>query len=219
VNLSANAGFTQTPGLVNGGLNYARVPSFGAGLTLSSNISANLDFTASTTSNKNFVINTLQTRLNTNYFSQVTRARLNWIVGPGINIATDLVHQAYAGLSAGYNQQYALWNASIGKKLFPGQRGEIKIYAFDLLGQNRSISRNVTDAYYEDVQTNILQRYFMLMFTYNIRSGNVIAPTAGEGGSREGRGEGRGMGRPNGGGGGGQGGPPPGGGGGGGGPQ
>ena len=203
VNLSANAGFTQTPGLVNGGLNYARVPSFGAGLTLSSNISSQLDFTASTTSSQNYVYNTLQTRLNSNYFSQVTRFRLNWIVGPGINLATDLVHQAYSGLAAGYNQQYVLWNASIGKKLFPGQRGEIRVYAFDLLGQNRSIQRNVTDAYYEDVQTTILQRYLMLMFTYNIRSGNVVAPTPGEGGSREGRG----FGRPGGGGGG----PPPGG--------
>ena len=138
-----------------------------------------------------------------NYFSQVTRFRLNWIVGPGINLATDLVHQVYSGLAAGYNQQYVLWNASIGKKLFPGQRGEIRVYAFDLLGQNRSIQRNVTDAYYEDVQTTILQRYLMLMFTYNIRSGNVVAPTPGEGGSREGRG----FGRPGGGGGG----PPPGG--------
>ncbi len=198
VNLSANAGFTQTPGLVNGGLNYARVPSFGAGLTLSSNISPQLDFTASTTSNQSYVRNTLQSRLNTNYFSQVTRLRLGWIVGPGINLATDLVHQAYSGLSAGYNQQYILWNASLGKKIFPGQRGEIKIYAFDLLGQNRAIQRNVTDAYYEDVQTTILQRYFMLMFTYNIRSGNVVAPTPSEGGGREGRGSGRpgGGGRP-----------------------
>ena len=206
VSLSANAGFTQTPGLVNGGLNYARVPTFGAGLTLSSNISSQLDFTASTTSNQNYVYNTLQTRLNSNYFSQVTRFRLNWIVGPGINIATDLVHQAYSGLAAGYNQQYVLWNASIGKKLFPGQRGEIKLYAFDILGQNRSIQRNVTDAYYEDVQTTILQRYLMLMFTYNIRSGNVVTPVSGEGGGREGRG----FSRPDGGGGqpGGGGGPP-----------
>ncbi|MCI1186601.1 outer membrane beta-barrel protein [Hymenobacter sp. DH14] len=218
INFSANAGFTQTPGLVNGGLNYARVPTFGAGLTLSSNISSQLDFTASTTSNQNYVYNTLQTRLNSDYFSQVTRFRLNWIVGPGINIATDLVHQAYSGLAAGYNQQYLLWNASVGKKLFPGQRGEIRLYAFDILGQNQSIQRNVTDAYYEDVQTTILQRYLMLMFTYNIRSGNVVAPAAGEGGGREGRGFGRpdgGGGRPDGGGGpppGGGGGPPPGGG-------
>ena len=204
VNFSANASFTQTPGLVNGGLNYARVPSFGAGLTLSSNISPQVDFTASTTSNKNFVRNTLQARLNTDYFSQVTRLRLGWIVGPGINFSTDLVHQAYSGLSAGYNQQYILWNASLGKKIFPGQRGEIKVYAFDLLGQNRAIQRNVTDAYYEDVQTNILQRYLMLMFTYNIRSGNVVAPAQPADGGREGRGFGQpdGGGRPGGGGGG-----------------
>ena len=105
------------------------------------------------------------------------------------------MHQAYSGLSAGLNQQYTLWNASVGKKLFPGQRGEIRVYAFDLLSQNRAIQRNVTEAYYEDVQTNILQRYFMLMFTYNIRSGNVVAPVE----SPEGRGD-RGFGRPDGGG-------------------
>ncbi|MBF9238359.1 TonB-dependent receptor [Hymenobacter sp. BT683] len=192
VNLSLNANYTQTPGIVNGGLNFARVPSFGAGLTLSSNISPNLDFTASTTANQNFVRNTLQARLNSNYFSQVTRFRLGWILGPGINIQTDLVHQAYSGLSAGYNQQYLLWNASVGKKIFPGQRGEIRLYAFDLLGQNQSIQRNVTDAYVEDVQTTILQRYLMLMFTYNIRSGNVVAPAEATDGPREGRGDGGG---------------------------
>jgi hypothetical protein len=191
VSVSANASFSQTPGLVNGGLNYARVPAFGAGLTLSSNISPELDFTASTTSTQNFVRNTLQSRLNTNYFAQVTRLRLGWIVGPGLNFQTDLVHQAYSGLSAGFNQQYLLWNASIGKKILAGQRGEIRIYAFDLLGQNRAIQRNVTEAYYEDVQTTILQRYLMLMFTYNIRSGNVVAPALPVEGERRKRGFGR----------------------------
>ncbi|SFQ69163.1 outer membrane beta-barrel protein [Hymenobacter arizonensis] len=191
VNLSANANFTQRPGIVNGGLNFARTPSFGAGITLSSNISPNLDFTASTTSSQNFVRNTLQARLNTNYFAQVTRFRLGWIFGPGINLQTDLVHQAFSGLSAGFNQQYVLWNASLGKKVLPGQRGEIRVYAFDLLGQNRAIQRNVTEAYYEDVQTTILQRYLMLMFTYNIRSGNVVAPAEPTDGPRGERGSGR----------------------------
>ena len=185
---------------MNGGLNYARVPAFGAGLTLSSNISPELDFTASTTATQNLVRNTLQANRDTRYFAQVTRLRLGWIVGPGINFQTDLVHQAYAGLAAGYNQQYALWNASLGKKIFPGQRGEIRVYAFDLLGQNRAIQRNVTEAYYEDVQTTILQRYFMLLFTYNIRSGNVVAPAAPVEGSPGDWGGGRpgGFGRPEG---------------------
>ena len=70
----------------------------------------------------------------------------------------------------------------------------------------------MTAAYTEDVQTTVLQRYFMLMFTYNIRSANMTLPTNQEGrggGERRGRGgfDGGGGGRP-GGGGGGFGGPP-----------
>jgi hypothetical protein len=213
-NASLGGSYSQTPGEVNGRLNYARNPALTGGLTLSSNISERLDFTLSSNSTKSFVRNTLNMRANSNYFSQVTRLRLSWIVGPGISIQSDVAHQLYRGLSSAYNQNYALWNASIGKKIFPGQRGEIKLYAFDLLAQNRAIQRNVTAAYVEDVQTTVLQRYFMLMFTYNIRSANMTLPTNQEGGPEGGR---RGRGGFEGGGGGGRpgGGGPPGGGGGG----
>ena len=211
LNLNLGGSFAQNPGLVNNGLNYARTPALTGGATISSNISERLDFTLSSNSAQNFVRNTLTTQLNTNYFSQVTRLRLSWIVGPGISFQTDAAHQLYRGLSSSYNQNYFLWNASLGKKIFPGQRGEIKLYAFDILKQNRAIQRNVTEAYYEDVQTTVLQRYIMLMFTYNIRSANMTLPTApdGPGGERRGRGgfDGGPGGRP--GGGGGFGGPPP----------
>jgi hypothetical protein len=211
LNLSAGASFSQNPGLVNQGLNYARTPSLTAGVVLSSNISERLDFTLSSTSAQNYVRNTLSQQLNTKYFSQVSRLRLSWIVGPGISFQTDVAHQVYTGLSSSYNQNYLLWNASLGKKLFPGQRGEIKLYAFDILKQNRAIQRNVTEAYYEDVQSTVLQRYVMLMFTYNIRSANMTAlPTAPESRSER-RGRGGVDGPPGGGapgGGGGFGGPP-----------
>ncbi|RYY08805.1 MAG: hypothetical protein EOO36_23255, partial [Cytophagaceae bacterium] len=192
LNLNANLGasFSQTPGLVNAGLNYARTPALTGGVTLSSNISERLDFTLSSNSTQSYVYNTLNTNLDSRYFSQLTRLRLSWIVGPGISIKSDVAHQLYRGLSSAYNQNYALWNASIGKKIF-NQRGEIQLYAFDLLAQNRAIQRNVNVAYVEDVQTTVLQRYFMLMFTYNIRSANMTLPTGPEGpdgGGRRGRG-------------------------------
>lgn len=190
VNANLGASLSQNPGLVNQGLNYARTPALTGGVTVSSNISPQLDFTLSSNSAQSYVRNTLSKQLNTNYFSQLTRLRLSWIVGPGISFQTDVAHQLYRGLSSSYNQHYALWNASLGKKIFPGQRGEIKLYAFDILKQNRAIQRNVTEAYYEDVQTTVLQRYFMLMFTYNIRSANMTLPTNpdGPGGGRRGRG-------------------------------
>jgi hypothetical protein len=64
---------------------------------------------------------------------------------------------------------FLLWNMSLGKKVFRNQRGEFNINAYDLLKQNTSIWRNISDAYVEDVRSNVLQRYFMLTFTYNIR--------------------------------------------------
>ncbi len=207
LNAGVSGNLTQTPGVVNGALNYSRSPSAGLSAGVSSNVGPNLDYNLSTQATQSYVRNTARPSLNSSYFSQVTRLKLGWIFGPGINFQTDLVYQFYRGLSAGYDQPYVLWNASLGKKLFAGQRGEIKLYAFDLLGQNRSIQRNVTEAYYEDVQTTILQRYVQLLFTYNIRSGNLAPPTAPTG--EPGRGpDGRGRFGPGGGGqGGGQGGP------------
>ncbi|MDJ0365464.1 TonB-dependent receptor [Hymenobacter sp. H14-R3] len=206
-NASLGGSFSQNPGIVNNALNYARTPALTGGLVLSSNVSPSLDFTLSSNSTQSYVRNTLSKQLNNNYFSQLTRLKFSWIVGPGISFQTDVAHQLYRGLSSAYNQNYVLWNASIGKKLFPGQRGEIKLYAFDILKQNRAIQRNVNVAYYEDVQTTVLQQYLMLLFTYNIRSANMAALPEGppERGGRGGSNGRSGGGQP---GGGGFGGPP-----------
>ncbi|MBT9391750.1 TonB-dependent receptor [Hymenobacter sp. NST-14] len=171
-NLSVNASgnYSQTPGLVFGELNYSRTPSASLGLSLSSNISPEVDFTISSNSSQSYVRNTLRQQLNSQFFRQNTSLRLSWIITRGITLKSDVSHQLYSGLSAGFNQNFVLWNASLGKKIFANQQGEIQLYAFDLLGQNNSIQRNIAAAYTEDVQTNILQRYFMVMFTYNLRS-------------------------------------------------
>ncbi|WP_167856528.1 TonB-dependent receptor [Hymenobacter metallicola] len=170
LNLNASATFSQTPGFVNDRLNYNRAPNFGLGAVLSSNISPELDFTISSNSSQTYARNTVQSQSNSEYFRQNTTLRLNWIVVKGVTLQSDVNHVAYRGLTAGYNQNFVLWNASLGKKVFAKQQGEIRLFAFDLLGQNNSIQRNITDAYTEDVRTNILQRYFMLMFTYNLRN-------------------------------------------------
>jgi hypothetical protein len=57
----------------------------------------------------------------------------------------------------------------LGKKIFKNQRGEVSILVYDLLNQNANIRRNITETFIEDIQTNVLQQYFMLSFTYNIR--------------------------------------------------
>ncbi|RSK51402.1 TonB-dependent receptor [Hymenobacter rigui] len=194
LNVNASGTYSQTPGLVFSELNYSRTPTAGLGVALSSNISPQLDFTLSSNSSQSYVRNTLRQQLNSQYFRQNTALRFSWIIVKGLTVQSDVNHQLYSGLSAGYNQNFVLWNASVGKKLGQKQQAEIKLYGFDLLGQNNSIQRNIAAAYTEDVQTNILQRYFMLMFTYNIRS--FAGGSRGDAlpGSEEGRPERRGSG-------------------------
>ncbi|MCB9299377.1 MAG: TonB-dependent receptor [Lewinellaceae bacterium] len=170
LNFNLSADYTQQPGELNGGINYARNTRLGLGLVLSSNISQNVDFTIASQSNFGLANNTLSSAQDTRYFNQSSRVGLNLIILNGFVFNTELNHQLYTGLSEGYDQNYWLWNLSLGRKLFKKQLGEIKLTAFDLLKQNNSIQRNVTDAYIEDIRTEVLQRYLMLTFTYNLRN-------------------------------------------------
>jgi hypothetical protein len=76
----------------------------------------------------------------------------------------------YRGLSSAYDQSIWFWNAGLGYKFLKDQKLEVKLNAFDILNQNNSISRDVTETHIEDRRTNVLTRYFMLMVTYNIRN-------------------------------------------------
>lgn len=169
LNIDFTANHTHTPGLIEEALNYANNSNLGVGLTLASNVSDRLDFTLSSRSNFNWVQNTLQAASNTNFLNQQTRLKFNWILGDGIIFRTDVTHDFYDGLSADFDQNYLLWNMSIGKKLFKDDRGEISLIVFDLLKQNNALTRNVTEVYTEDVQTNVIQQYVMVNFKYDLR--------------------------------------------------
>lgn len=164
----ANISYTRLPSLIDSLTNYTANTGFRLGVSLSNNISENLDFYVSTRSDYNTVQRSLR-KTSENFFSQNSRARLTWVFWKGLVYRTDLNHRLNTGLSAGFNVNFMIWNMSVGKKIFANQRGEISLSVFDLLRQNISIRRNVTDILVEDVQSNVLQRYFMLTFTYNLR--------------------------------------------------
>ena len=144
--------------------------TYTAGAVVSSNISERVDFNISYNANYSVVKNTLQPLLNNDYLVQVAGAQLNLLSKKGWFIQNDVSNQSYSGLSDGFNQNYWLWNAAIGKKFLKNKAGELKLSVFDLLKQNRSITRNVTESYVEDVQNLVLTQYFMLTFSYKIKN-------------------------------------------------
>lgn len=170
-NLNINIGgtYSRTPGVVNNRLTYTSGTNVGFGLTLSSNISERLDFTLSSNTTYNNTSNTLQASLNTTYYNQNSSFKIQAMPWKVLVLQTELNHQHNTGLSQNFNQDYLLWNAAIAYKFLKNKQGELRLSVFDILKQNNSIKRNQTETYYEDVQTNVLQQYFMLTFTYNIK--------------------------------------------------
>ena len=194
VNLDFSYNYSRTPGLLDDALNFANSHTVGVGVTFASNISDKVDFTVSTRPSWNKVANTLQSGANTEYLSQNSRLKFNWIVVEGFVLRTDLTHTLYSGLSDNFNQNYWLWNLGIGKKILKNDRGEITLAINDLLNQNRNITRNVTETYVEDLQSNALRQFVMLSFTYNLRNFNTGKQAAPERMREEGFGPPRGRG-------------------------
>ena len=179
-NLNWNAGvsYSNIPGLINNVSNLSKSWSYNLGAVISSNISQYVDFTISYSANINDIKNTIQPKLNNNYFSQTAGFSGNFLAKSGWFMQSDVTNQNYRGLTDGFNQDYWLWNGSIGKKFLKDQKGEIKLSVFDILKQNQSITRNTDASYVEDVQNRVLQQYFMLTFSYKLKNFGTAAARA-----------------------------------------
>ena len=180
VNILTGFNFSQSPGYIDTLLNRSNSYTITNGLVLSSNISEKIDFSVSYTSNYSIVNNSVMAPniSNTKYWYQSTSAKVNWIFWKGFLLQSDVVGQFNRGLADSYNQNYIVWNGSFGKKLFKNQAGELKLSVFDILKQNKNISRTVTAINITDTRTNTFPRYFLVVFTYNLRSYNGMKPPA-----------------------------------------
>ena len=179
-NLNLSGGFTygRTPAIINKIENISNNYTYTGSAVLGSNISENLDFTLSYSGNYNDVMNSVQSQSNQHYFYHTAGVKLNYIFFNGFIFNTTLNNTYYTGLSQSYNQNFFLWNAAFGYKFLKNKGLEVKVSAFDLLGQNKSISRSITETYIEDDKTLVLKRYFMLNITYTIRAfKGYIPPT------------------------------------------
>lgn len=171
-NINLNTGFTwsKIPGLVNYVSSKTNNYTYSAGAVVSSNISEYVDFNLSYNINYSVANNNVQLQQNNTYTVQNAGFQINLLSKNGWFLQNDVNNQSYKGLSAGFNQSYWLWNAALGKKFLKNQAGELKLSVFDLLKQNRSITRNVTESYIEDVQNQVLTQYFMLTFSYKLKN-------------------------------------------------
>ncbi|MBL7691069.1 MAG: outer membrane beta-barrel protein [Flavipsychrobacter sp.] len=175
LNLNAGLNYNITPGLVNDVVNKATnyVPSFGA--VLSSNISDRIDFTVSYTGNYNVVSNSIQSQVANNFYNHVASVRFNWVFLENFVFNTNFSNNYYTGFSGTGAQNFNLWGAYVGYKMWK-KTLEARISVYDILNQNTSVARTVTETYFENANTNVLRQYFMAQLTYTIRKFKSGAP-------------------------------------------
>ncbi len=169
LNLNSSVNMSGNPGKINSETGYSIDRTLALGLALVSNISERVDFTLSSNTSYSVPLSSFNEALSENYLFQLSRFKLRWILPYGIVFDSRLTHSYYRGLSEGYNQHFALLDMSIGKKLFKNQRGEVTLTVRDLLDENEAISRTLTESYIEDRQQNVIGRYYLLSFRYDLR--------------------------------------------------
>ena len=176
VNLNGGGTLNRTPALINGSTNVGKTYAIRSGIVLSSNISQNLDFTVSYWGTYNISRNTLSTSSTGDYFTHSAGLRLNSVIGPGIVFRQEVNHNLTTGVPTAYGQDVVLMNSTIGKKFLKDGRGELRLTATDVLRENRSVSRSVTETYVQDSRDRALGRYIQAVFTYTFRSGSAPSP-------------------------------------------
>ncbi len=170
LNFGINLSNSQSQTLVNNLSNYTRNTTAGFNASWTTNIKEGFDMNFSSNSSFSFALYTLQPQQNGDFFTQTFVAEPTIYTKSGWVFSTDFRYIKNTGRAEGFNTNIPLWSASIAKQLFKKKDGELKFYVFDLLNQNQSLTRNVTGNTIQDVSTVVLKRYFMISFTYNLRS-------------------------------------------------
>jgi hypothetical protein len=171
-NLNFTTNFTDNRSVngINKEINYTQNYTIGESIKFITNLKKNFDMNFSATPTYNIVRYSVQPDENENYFSQLLDVEATYYTKSGWLLAADFDYTAYTGRAAGYNTSVPLLNAAIAKQFLKKKQAEFRLSVFDLLNQNVSIVRNVTENYIQDVQTKVLTRYVLLTFTYNLKN-------------------------------------------------
>lgn len=181
VSLSTGFSYSKLPALFNYQKSFTDNYTYNAGIVIASNVSEYIDFNLSYNINFNNAVSSTGSQDN-KYINQMAGIQFNLLTKNGWFVQNDINNQTYSGLGEGYDQSFWLWNAGIGKKFLKNKEAELKLSVFDLLKQNRSITREVTPTQIIDSETKVLRQYFMLTFTYSLK--NFGTPTRSSGQQR-----------------------------------
>jgi Outer membrane protein beta-barrel family len=168
VNTTTTISYNRDPSLLNGIKSFSKNFNIGQDLRVNYNFKEKLNIGINAGLEYTLAQYTVQPQQRDDYYTNTYGAEATYTFEKGFILATDIDVIANTGRSDGFNQRYALWNASFAKQLFKNNRGELRASVFDILNNAQSFVRTVGESYIEDVETRVLKRFFLLSFTYKL---------------------------------------------------
>jgi hypothetical protein len=170
LNLQTNVSYSSGQSLLNNVKNSTKSTVIGETVKWTTNLKNNFDMNLSTSYSINPIRNSLSTSQNTNYTTASMAADFTLYSNDGWILASDFDYTHYGNRPAGYNTTVFLITPSIAKQFLKNKAGELRLSCFDILGQNKAVSSSATANQIVNSVSQTLTRYFMLTFTFNLRS-------------------------------------------------
>ena len=126
INFSLSANYANVPTIFDGVESRTRELNLIPKLIIGSNISKNLDFTASYSAGINKVFSSLDSAAGSDYVTHTAAAKLGWTFFWGLTFRSTFNYIGYTGLDTG-TEDYFLWNLSLGKKFLKNNAAEIRV--------------------------------------------------------------------------------------------
>ena len=169
INLSSTVKYIKTPGYWDNKKVFTEQWNWNGFFTIGSNISENVDFVIDVNSKYTKSRNVTYGNMNVKYWALSYGGQLNWQFIPQMKIVLECGHTNYYG--SGTSQFNALIsNASVAYKFLKQRKGELRFSIHDIFNQDNNFYQTTTELYRREVTSNILGRYAMLTFTYNLNT-------------------------------------------------
>jgi hypothetical protein len=90
-------------------------------------------------------------------------------MGNGIVMRQEVSNNFQNNQSQVFGQDQVMWNTTLGKKFLKDDKGELRLTVTDVLHQDRSVGRSITETYVQDSRDLALGTFMQVVFTYNFR--------------------------------------------------
>ncbi len=173
IDLGSSARFTMDASFVNGERNDIHAWSLGPNLSYHFGIDNKIDLDVTASVSVNSTKYSLQQFTSNNYLHHEYGIDITNYFAGNIYLHNEFNYILNTGRTDGYNTKIPLWNMSLAKSVLKNKRGEFKFSVQDILNKNTGITRSSNQGYIIDEKYNVLQRYFLLSFTFSLNKSGL----------------------------------------------